>query len=515
MPQEIIAFENEKIFCCKNTECNQDFDNCVNPETGKCCKKYYNELEALCSKSENFFFNCLEKKDNYIKCLKYAGYFQLNDSRGVWILPKIKMNGEDKIVDTGRQIFENLLETSRTITNVKTGNNTLTELSKERVFIAILIRLFCFYMDNLFKKGLKKHYSLSEDNLPYLKGKIKFSEHIKRNIVSKEKFYVEFDEFTEDIPENRILVSTCNYLIKKISSLKKEQSKQLQDCQKKLKRYIQEFGDIEESKNLIKDFAKIQPNRLYNHYDKPLLFAEVFLSHKNYWINKGRKKFPAIMFSLHELFEDYIENLIWTILPKMKGVEFKTQFKGKDNIINYLFEQNLFATRMDFVLYKEEHEQEQNGKKGKKKKEKNNKKSKYIVLDAKYKIINLKNDIEEAKNNKEEKDIEKIYQQSSTHISQIDLYQVFAYSEIIKKKYKVEDSDVEIVLLYPRNKDFEKQDPYTYFNGTNITFIPIDLTGENEDEKIRKNNELIDFLTNYFNKNESKKNPMSKNDTEE
>ena len=112
-------------------------------------------------------------------------------------------------------------------------------------------------------------------------------------------------------------------------------------------------------------------------------------------------------------------------------------------------------------------------------------------------------------------DIEKIYQQSSTHISQIDLYQVFAYSEIIKKKYKVEDSDVEIVLLYPRNKDFEKQDPYTYFNGTNITFIPIDLTGENEDEKIRKNNELIDFLTNYFNKNESKKNPMSKNDTEE
>ena len=312
--QDIIAFENGTIYCCENTECNQDFDNCTNTKNGICCKKYYKELESLCSTSENSFFNCLKKEDGHIKCLKYAGYFQLSDGRGVWILPKIKMGEKDKpIAETGKQIFTNLVETSLTINNIKTGNETLTNLDKEKVFIAILVKLFCFLMDNLFKKGIKKHYSLAEENLPYLKGKIIFSEHIKKNIVSKEKFYVEFDEFTEDIPENRILVSACKHLIKKINGLEGDKANQLSESKKKLKRYIQEFGDIEESKNLIQDFAKLQHNRLYEHYDKPLLFAEVFLSDKNYWLNRGRKKFPAIMFSLHELFEDYIRGLIKAI----------------------------------------------------------------------------------------------------------------------------------------------------------------------------------------------------------
>ena len=442
--QDIIAFENEKIYCCK---------------------KYYEELESLCRTSENSFFNCLKKEDNHIQCLKYAGYFQLSDGRGVWILPKIILEEEDKsIAETGIQIFLNLVETALSINNVKTGNETLTNLDKEKVFIVILVKLFCFHMDNLFKKGIKKHYSLAEDNLTYLKGKINFSEHIKKNIVSKEKFYVEFDEFTEDIPENRILVSACKYLIKKINNLKEDKAKQLTESKKKLKRYIQEFGDIEESKNLIKDFAKLQKNRLYEHYDKPLLFAEVFLSDKNYWLNRGRKKFPAIMFSLHELFEDYIQNLLKRFVKDKFIPQYSPHFLITESIPKI---PDIINTKMDFLIFNED--------------------KKYIIFDAKYKLIDLSHGI-------------KFYNNETKHnltgIESKDLFQLFTYSEIIRKVKQAKS--IEVALLYPKTDKFKQEHKYYYFNGLQITFIPIDLTGDNEEDKFNKNNILKDFIENTF-----------------
>lgn len=474
MQRNIIAYENGKIFHCNHNDCS-DCDVCEAASDNFCSQKHYKELRKLCNDNK---INCIKKENEHLKCEGYTGYFQLSDGTEVYILPKV--DTED--YDTSINIFTNLVESAYNITKIKTGNASSTQFDKERIFIEILIRLFCSYMDNLFKKGLKKHYSLEEDNLPYLKGKIKFSEHIKRNIVSKEKFYVEYDEFTEDIPENRILRTTCNYLIHKINSFKQENNKTeaRTECLKKLKRYIQEFGDIEDSKNLVKDFSKLQKNRLYEHYDKPLIFAKAFLSHKNYWINRGKTEFPAIMFSLHDLFEDYVQKL----LKEFKEYyELKPQYSMHYLLRNSLLEK-LFKTKMDFVLW-------------------NKDKSKYIILDAKYKLINLNNDIKAAKSDEEETDEEKNYYNNKTHISQSDLYQVFAYSELIKNDIRNKDKipEVEIALLYPARKDkFEVKDGeepvhFHYFNGTKITFIPIDLTGDSAENELEKNKVLKEFIT--------------------
>jgi len=471
MTHKIIGYENGTISCCEYEYCK----TCTSQqECNKCCRLHFREIKQLCDDNKIDGIK-IAYKDKRIKCRGYCGYFQLSDDTEVYILPKI----DKESFDNGERIFKNLIENAYKISNIKTGSSTSTDLNKLNLFIEILIKLFCNYMELLFKKGIKKFYSLEEDNLPYLKGKIKFSEHIKRNITSQEKFYVEYDDFTDNIAENRILKSACKYLLDRINhfdNLSDSNKNQLrEDNKKSLRRYLQEFSLIEESKNLEKDFSKLQQNRLYQHYECPLQFAEVFLSKKNYWINRGHKKFPAILFSLHELFEDYIENIL-NEFKKDLDFDFSSQYSP-----HYLIKKNIsekatmFKTKMDFVLW-------------------NKNKDKVIIFDAKYKLINFSNDVKNAENVEEEKNDDKNYISGKTHISQSDLYQVFTYSEIIKKcEPKVKE--IEIALLYPKTNNFKIKDNealpnFYYFNGTKITFIPIDICGS-EDNNFEPDNKIF------------------------
>ena len=465
MTHRIIGYENGTIDCCSKKE---DCTSCDEKECNKCCRAHFEEIKDICRKKDIDGIK-IDYENNKLKCTGYCGYFQLSDSTEVYILPKIDTESFSK----GEQIFRNLVENAYSITKIKTGSNTSTELNRNNLFIEILIKLFCKFMETLFKKGVKNFYSVEEDNLPYLKGKIKFSEHIKRNITSREKFYVEYDEFTDDIPENRILKSACSYLLKKINSFEEDQNEQKnilrEENKKLLRRYLQEFGGIGESKNLEKDFSKLQPNRLYQHYDKPLQFAEVFLYRKNYWIKSGRKKFPAILFSLDSLFEDFIQRLL--------------NDSSKEKI------RNLFGTRMDFVLY-------------------NKDKTKFLVIDAKYKVIDLEMWIKSVEGKEEIQATSK-----DTNISQEDLYQVFTYSEIIKTKFKENNPNVEIALFYPQNSKFfverlEDIVHFNYFNNTKISFIPINLMKDKEKTIIESNQIMKNFIDDFL-----KETKVSENDT--
>lgn len=455
--RSIIAYENDVIKIC-NEPC--DSANCEYCES-KCCAEYFNEIKDLCDNDllDGIKIQRTKNGVEIIKCGGYCGYFQLKDGVEILILPKVTTKNRRE----GEQIFRNLIFSAYNIKNVKIASDSDTDLNRKNLFLQILITIFCSFMEKLFKKGIKNFYSLQQENLPYLKGKLVFSEHVKQNITSKEKFYVEYDEFTDNIAENRILKSACEYLLPKSNAENK----------KLLRRFLFEFSGIEQCKNLDKDFAKIQPNRLYNHYNQPLKFAEVFLRNKSFNPMRGNKKFPALLFSMHDLFEDYIKNLLH-IFKKDLNFDFKYQYSPY-----YLVSKNIdqkadmFNTKMDFILF-------------------NKNKNKAIIIDAKYKLINLKKDFEESKFNEyEEKNEENSYY-NTTNINQRDLYQVFTYSEIIKK-CDPNVKEIEIALLYPKTDKFFEKKTYYYFSGTRLTFIPINLTGQ-YDEILKNNSVLRDFI---------------------
>ena len=428
----IVVYEHDKLL-----ECNETCNNCASGYIdNSCCVNYckpahFNELKDYCS---SLYKDCGFEyiyKDDYIKFDKYTGVIQLKDGTYLEILPKI-----DKSVnpDDSRKIFENLVFASHYLTKEYKHNKISdSDTRKDNHIIEIFITVFCKDILELLQKGIKKSYIRRCENLNNYKGKLNFSEHIKRNITYKNKFFVDYSEFSLDIAENRILKSACLYLIK---HTKTEENK------KALKRLLIELDDVSLCTNLDKDLKEKQINRLHKYYSRPLEYAQFFLRHENFIPRRGRNALPALLFPLNEMFEDYIENIL-----KESNIDYRAQY-SKYNLV-FTGEKELFNTQMDFIITSKD-------------------KSQKLILDVKWKELDINDE--------------------KLGIDQADLYQLHNYASIIRSK---ETENVSIALLYPRTSKFNQVKEWTYFDGTKIYIIPVNVlnTGDNA--------QLLDIVQNF------------------
>ena len=102
------------------------------------------------------------------------------------ILPKLisaDINNDNKISDEERSIIlKNLIFMLSYTKNLDIKTNDNAKLSTEKnSFIEILIREFANSLFESLKRLTPKRYVREEENLNYLKGKIKFSENIRYN----------------------------------------------------------------------------------------------------------------------------------------------------------------------------------------------------------------------------------------------------------------------------------------------------------------------------------------------
>ena len=417
----IIAYEHNKLYSC-----NQACESCTASNEDLCCINYckpvhFEELQEYCSqKNQDCGFD-YNNKDKSIKFEKYTGIIQLQDGTYLEILPKVSPS---YTINESREIFKNLIVSSHNLTKeYKHNKSTNLEVKKNNYIIELFISVFCNDLMEILKKGIKKSYIKREENLSNYKGKLKFAEHIQKNAITKNKFFVEYSEFCINIPENRLLKSACLLLIKKTNN---DQNKKI------LRRALIEFDDVAPCFNLEKDLQDKQINRLHSYYIRPLQYAEFFLRKQSLMPYKGKNAMPSLLFPLNEMFEDYIEN----ILTENK-VPYNSQFSKYSLIFNGTKE--LFNTKMDFVFFKG---------------------NRAIIMDAKWKILNSSDE--------------------KSDVVQADLYQLFTYSEIIKNKMNIKD--VSLALLYPKTDKFNEIKNWTYFNGTKISIVPIDVLNPDKND---------------------------------
>ena len=143
-----------------------------------------------------------------------------------------------------------------------------------------------------------------------------------------------------------------------------------------------------------------------------------------------------------KMFEDYIENLF-----KQSNVDYRVQY-SRYNLI-FTGEKELFNTQMDFIITS---------------KDKNRK----LILDAKWKELDINDE--------------------KLGVSQTDLYQLHNYASIIREK---ESENVSIALLYPQTSKFNEVKEWTYFDGTKIYIIPVNVL------KTEDNAQLLSIAQNF------------------
>jgi 5-methylcytosine-specific restriction enzyme subunit McrC len=267
--------------------------------------------------------------------------------------------------------------------------------------LEIFITMFLEELSKLIKRGIKSEYITREDNLKFLKGKLKINEQIKRNYIHKERFFVEYQEFSSDRIENRLIKTTLQDLYKKSKSSKNQQ---------RIREFLFVFDDIKSSHTIEEDFKKIKLNRQMKDYEQVLLWCKTFLLNKSFTPFNGNDIAFALLFDMNLLFESFVFDHL-----KRKGGFENITAQDKKYHLAYENDNGKFRLKPDIVIT---HEQNT------------------IIADTKWKLLSG--------------------DKTNNGVEQNDMYQLYAYGT----KYA---NCKDMYLIYPKDGELPASN-YHYFH---------------------------------------------------
>lgn len=270
-------------------------------------KKTFEEIESFVLKnSENVQFLKIgqNKKHKYIKAQNYVGLIQTHSGTTVEILPKIS-KGEDEIKEK-----EVLIKMLKTLRNSPFKAMNIVRLKRENLpLFEIFISMFLEELSILLKNGIRSDYIKKEENLRYLKGKLKLGEQVQRNFIHKDRFYVEYDEFSRNRLENRIIKTTLEYLYKKTKTNKNK---------KRIREFLFVFDGISSISTYKEAFKTLKINRQMKYYEKLLGWCRIFLLGNSLSPYRGEDLAFALLFDMNMLFENYVGEYLKKKIKNLK-----------------------------------------------------------------------------------------------------------------------------------------------------------------------------------------------------
>lgn len=322
-----------------------------------------------------------------ITAKNYVGVIATKDGTEIEILPKLTLAG-DNSDQAVRKVFLTMLRTVQEAP-FKTFRTAHLNTSRMRL-LDLFVRMFLDEAHRLIQCGLKSDYTVKQDNETCVRGKIVFSEHIRKNLLHRERIFVEYDVFSVDCPENRLVKSTALYLQRHTTDLQNRRD---------LRIVLSVMDQVPVSKNVEQDFQRCSRSRFMADYQRLLELCRVFLQGKSFTAFSGGQAALALLFPMERIFESYVAAVLRRHLDAR---QYRLHVQVKDK---YLFDlpKERFALRPDLVI-----EDLDSGEK--------------TVLDTKWKLLSSQ-------------------KHNNYGISQTDMYQMYAY----QKEYQAKQA----VLLYP------------------------------------------------------------------
>ena len=404
MKKEFILKEFEYLQYKDNTK-----DNFIKKETFDSLEKFVLENEKTAQ------YLKITTKNGFGKVLQtqnYVGVIQTKDGTTIEILPKIKNATTEKSKDI-------LIKMLKTLKNSPFKNLSVANLKSSKIpLFEIFISMFLEELTVLVRNGIKSDYISKEENLKFLKGKLKISEQIKYNTIHKERFFVQYEEFISNRVENRIIKTTLQFLYNK-SKLNKNQQR--------IREFLFVFDEIEISHNIKTDFSKIKLNRQMKDYEQVLLWCKTFLFENSFSPYKGNDIAFALLFDMNLLFESFV----YSYLKKSSNFQ---DIKSQDRTHHLAYENGIgrFRLKPDIVI---------NGGK--------------IIADTKWKILSE----DKAYNGVLQDDMYQLYAYGTKYDNCEKIYLIYPFDELIIKNsynyFKNKELKLDILFFDVYKKEFK------------------------------------------------------------
>ena len=235
-----------------------------------------------------------EGSERILRAGGYVGAMVFKDGTQVEILPMLAARNRKGEYLSNKRVLLNMLKSMKALP--LTNYNLNTRAAENLNIFETFILAFINEVQAIVHNGLKQCYAPHIENERFLKGKVIYSLHATKNFAHKDKFYVQYDVFTVDRPENRLIKSTLKYLQSITSSAR---------SRNKLEALIANFDGVEYSQNYERDFSASVIDRSMQGYANALRWAEIFLLSRYVTVTKGRNMAYAVIFPTGELFDSY------------------------------------------------------------------------------------------------------------------------------------------------------------------------------------------------------------------
>jgi 5-methylcytosine-specific restriction enzyme subunit McrC len=340
-----------------------------------------------------------------VRATQHVGVFRLG-SLTVQVLPKIYQT--DETADEGKRAEEeekatrNFLHMLQIAGQVPIREQGLANLLKERTdWFEILIRLFVLHLREEWQRGPSRGYLLVEDDLPTLKGKWRIAEQIRRP-GRDHLFSVAYDEFTADIPLNRVFRCVVERLW---NGTRDSRNRGILG---ELRQWLDEVTLLP---SLTASAASPALLTRLNRRLEPLLnLARLFLDDSIMQLAAGDLSAFAFVFDMNRVFEAFLVNFVRRhraeiLPPDMQDCELLPRARGRVRWLARQGDRRVFRLEPDLAIHRD---------------------GKFpLLVDAKYKQLKKGAPVFD--------------------VAQGDFYQMFAYAH----RYRCP----RVLMLYPQTAD--------------------------------------------------------------
>ena len=321
---------------------------------------------------------------NYVGLIAFPGDFKLE------ILPKLHLSweGEDEEArrDRTRQFFFHMLTSCGVIPSRPSTHTGLDR--REQDMMECFYDAFVAQARRLVRQGLASGYHPHTENQPFLRGRLEINGHLRYNLAHRERFYVTYEVFDQDRPENRLLKTALTLVGRRTGSL---------ELKRQVRGLLDDMDTIPLSVHPDIDFQRCTGERSVRRYDCALSWCRLFLQHESFTTYSGDNGTQAVLFPMERIFQDYVAGELERCLPA-----WSISTQEHRHHLFYQDGQGKFRLTPDIVA-----RHRQSGH--------------VVVMDTKWKKLDRT--------------------KQGNGIAQADLYQMYAYG----KKYRAS----RMVLLYP------------------------------------------------------------------
>ncbi len=232
---------------------------------------------------------------NGVKFKQFVGVISVGDLQ-IEVLPKADKNAGD----TEKNIWEShLMEMLKVVYKLKVKLPSKADQQVKRSpVLDVFLNRFMDEVERLMHIGLVKAYRRVEDNRNALKGRLVMSKHIIKNMVHKERFYVEYTTYDRNHIFNRLLykalriipdISVSNYTIHRAKTLMFE---------------FPELDDLVVTETL---FNRLSFDRKTEDYRDAMDIAKlILLNYMPSMTYNHSNNVMALMFDMNKLWEEYV-----------------------------------------------------------------------------------------------------------------------------------------------------------------------------------------------------------------